>query len=80
MIYVYILQSDSDKGYYIGISKDLNSRLKKHNSGEVRSTAKRKPFKIIYSEKFEDYFSARIREKEIKSYKGGNSFKQLIGS
>ncbi len=78
MIYVYILRSLIDNGYYIGISKDLNKRLIKHNKGGVYSTERRKPLELIYSEKFNNYFEARAREKEIKSYKGGNSFKKLI--
>ena len=78
MIFVYILQSLKDSEYYTGITKDLKSRLLKHNSGGVESTKNRMPFKVVYSEKHEDYKSARIREKEIKSYKGGNSFKKLI--
>lgn len=54
-------------------------RLEKHNKGAVKSTKNRRPFKLIYKEKFKNYKDARIREKEIKSYKGGNKFKELIG-
>ncbi|MDP3987655.1 MAG: GIY-YIG nuclease family protein [Candidatus Levybacteria bacterium] len=79
MVFVYILQSLKDKGYYIGISSNLDKRLDKHNNGGVYSTKNRKPFKIIYSEKYKNYLSARIREKEIKSFKGGIKFKSLIG-
>jgi len=78
MIYVYVLQSLIDNGYYIGICKDLQRRLNKHNGGAVSSTRKRKPFKRIYSEEYNNYIQARKREKEIKSYEGGNSFKRLI--
>ena len=77
MIYVYILKSLKDRGYYIGISKDLKSRLIKHNSGGVYSTKNRRPFKLVYAEAFSDYKDARLRETKIKSYKGGNSFKKL---
>lgn len=78
MIFVYVLKSLKDNGYYVGICKNLDKRLERHNSGGVRSTKNRKPFKIIYTEKFSGYLSARVREKEIKSYKGGNKFKELI--
>ena len=78
MVFVYILKSSNDKGYYIGICKDLSKRLEKHNNGGVRSTRKRRPFMLIHSEKFDSYSLARIREKEIKSYKGGNKFKKLV--
>lgn len=78
MVYVYILKSSIDFGFYIGISKNLETRLIKHNQGKVHSTRNRKPFELIYSEKFDDYSQARMREKEIKSYKGGNKFRELI--
>lgn len=78
MVYVYIIQSLVDKGYYIGICKDICNRFKKHNSGSVRSTQNRRPFKLIYSEELINYKHARNREKQIKSFKGGNKFKELI--
>jgi putative endonuclease len=78
MVHVYILKSLKDNKYYIGITKNLENRLAKHNRGEVFSTKTRKPFILIKSEEFENYSNAREREKEIKSYKGGNKFKKLI--
>jgi len=78
MIHVYILQSLTDNGYYIGICKDLENRLKNHNKGGVRSTKNRKPLRLVYSEKYDNYMLARVREKELKSYKGGNKLKELI--
>ena len=34
--YVYILQSEIDKGrFYSGLTEDLRARLKKHNAGDV---------------------------------------------
>ncbi len=78
MVFVYILQSLVDSKYYIGITKDLSRRFAKHNAGGVTSTKKRKPFKIVYSEALESYNIARLREKQIKSYKGGNEFKKLL--
>ena len=76
MIYVYILKSLIDNGYYVGICKDLEQRVIKHNNGGVKSTKYRKPLIIVYKEIFENYKLAR--EREIKSYKGGDSFKLLI--
>lgn len=78
MVFVYVLQSIKDEGFYVGICKDLTKRLGKHNKGGVRSTKFRKPFKIVYSEIYEDYKRARVREKELKSYKGGNKLKELL--
>ncbi|MBU1032195.1 GIY-YIG nuclease family protein [Patescibacteria group bacterium] len=80
MIHVYIIQSLKDKGYYTGISNNIENRLDKHNKGGVGSTKSRGPFKLVYKEECIDYKMARLREKEIKLYKGGNSFKKLIKS
>ena len=76
--YVYILQSQKDQKYYIGETHDLEARLLFHNSGKQRSTKTRVPFKIILVEQFENRLLALAREKQIKSWKGGNAFKQLI--
>lgn len=78
MVYVYIIKSLKDNGYYIGICKDIKKRLERHNKGGVFSTKRRKPFVLVKYEEFLSYNAARIREKEIKSFKGGNKFKNLI--
>jgi len=39
LTYVYILRSLEDRErYYVGVTGDLRSRLKKHNAGEVAHT------------------------------------------
>ena len=76
--YFYILQSLRDHKYYIGETHDVNSRLLYHNSGLQRSTKSRIPFRLIIIEEYENRQMALIREKQIKSWKGGNSFKKLI--
>ncbi len=78
MVVVYILQSHKDHGYYIGITKNIDLRIKKHNAGQVFSTKSRKPWKIVLTEEFINYKEAREREIELKSYKGGIQFKELI--
>jgi putative endonuclease len=78
MYHVYIIQSEKDKRYYIGYTTDIEMRLAFHNEGKNKSTKHRRPFNLIYTEKFLDKRKAMKREKEIKSYKGGNAFKQII--
>jgi putative endonuclease len=78
MYFVYILQSEKDGRYYIGSSKNVFERLERHNRGEVKATKYRKPFKIVFVEEHETSLKALRREKEIKSYKGGQAFKKLI--
>ena len=76
--FVYILKSVKDGKYYIGETHDVEARLLFHNSGQQRSTKNRIPFVIILTEQFENRHAALVREKQIKSWKGGNAFKQLI--
>ena len=76
--FVYILQSRKDNKYYIGSSSDVKLRLAYHNAGKQRSTKYRIPFVLVYSEEFENKSEALKREKQIKSYKGGEAFKKLL--
>ena len=78
MYFVYILQSQKDFGYYVGCTSDLQKRIFVHNSGKTSSLKKRRPLKVIYYETFVDQYSAYMREKKIKSYKGGKAFKKLL--
>ena len=78
MHYVYILKSLKDNKYYIGSSSDVNSRLAFHNSNRQRSTRYRTPFVLVYVEEFPDKARAEKREKQIKSFKGGEAFKKLL--
>jgi putative endonuclease len=76
--YVYILQSLKDGRYYIGETADVDARLLFHNSGKQRSTKSRIPFKLLLVEEYNTREKALKREKQVKSWKGGNAFKQLI--
>ena len=70
MYYVYILQSEKDSKRYIGFTENLQRRLDEHNSGMVKSTKNRRPFKLIYFEEYENKSEAIKREREIKAKKG----------
>ena len=76
--YIYILKSLKDGHYYIGETHDVQARLLFHNSGRQRSTKNRIPFRIVLTEQFETRQTALEREKQIKSWKGGNAFKKLV--
>jgi putative endonuclease len=56
----------------------VNDRLIRHNKGDVKSTKVGAPWRIIYVENFTSMIEARKREKQIKSWKGGNAFKNLV--
>ena len=70
MYLVYILKGLKDHKRYIGFTSDLERRILEHNSGLVKSTRNRKPFKLIYTEEFEIKEQAMAREKFFKSGKG----------
>ena len=78
--FVYILQSLKDHKYYIGSSADVFKRLHYHNAGKQRSTKHRTPFELIYFEECNSKKEALIREKQIKSFKGGQAFKKLLNN
>jgi len=69
MFYVYLLVSLKDGHLYVGSTNDLRKRFKEHNSGLVRSTKSRIPFKLVYYEAFLLEKEARIREQQLK-YRG----------
>ena len=75
---VYILKSISTGKFYIGCTSDLNRRLDEHNAGRNLSTKSRRPWSLVYSETFAEQDPAYAREKQIKSYKGGNAFRSLL--
>ena len=50
MYYTYVLQSEKDRKFYIGFTKDLRQRFKEHAKGLVESTKNRRPLKLIYYE------------------------------
>ncbi|MBI2251522.1 MAG: GIY-YIG nuclease family protein [Armatimonadetes bacterium] len=78
MYKVYIIKSMKKERFYIGHTGDLETRLKSHNSGKVRSTKAYSPWDIVYVEEFTGKVGAYKRELKIKSYKGGEAFKKLI--
>lgn len=76
--FVYILHSLKDGHYYIGYTTDVEARLNFHNAGLQRSTRNRVPFRLVLFETYTTKEEAIRREKQIKSWKGGNAFKLLI--
>ena len=48
--YTYVLFSEKDHQFYIGYSTDVKKRFDQHNSGLTKSTAPRRPFRLIYYE------------------------------
>jgi len=66
---VYILQCN-DGSYYVGITTDIDDRLREHNAGQGSEfTKKRRPVYLVYTETHESYASARKREAQLKGWR-----------
>ena len=70
MTFVYILKSLKTGKYYYGSTDNLEKRLKKHNSGSVKSTKASSPWEIHYFEELSSRSEAGKRELFFKSIDG----------
>ncbi len=70
MYFVYIIYSEKFNRYYVGLSANINQRLKSHNLGKVKSTKAFIFWKLIHFEEFGTRIEARNREKYLKSAAG----------
>jgi putative endonuclease len=66
MFYVYLLQSQIDKSYYIGQAEDATARLVLHNLGKIKSTKLKKPWDLLGREEYATRSEARWREYSLK--------------
>ncbi len=70
-LYVYIIDSESKRDrYYIGITRNIEDRLKSHNKGDVKSTKAFRPWKVRTCIAFADQQRATDFEKYLKSHSG----------
>ncbi|OGH47057.1 MAG: endonuclease [Candidatus Levybacteria bacterium RIFCSPLOWO2_01_FULL_39_10] len=77
MYLVYAIRSEVDGRIYVGISANVQRRLKQHNAGYVFSTKGFRPWKLIYSEETFNRKRARVREKYLKSGVGKELLKSI---
>lgn len=74
---VYAIKSLHRNYIYVGLTSNLNERLRRHNQGLEKTTKPYAPFVLIYSEEAVDRPSARIREKYLKSGIGKQFLRSL---
>lgn len=78
MCIVYILRC-SDESFYVGITQDLDARLKAHNDGQGAAyTFKRRPVSLVYWERYESNTQGVARERQLKRW--SRSKKQALVS
>lgn len=75
---LYILESQKDNSYYVGITNNLRRRIEEHNLGKVFSTKHKIPFKLIFSQDFPDKAAAMAKEKQLKSWKKRKAIERYI--
>ena len=76
--FVYILRSQKDGSYYVGLTHDIDERLLRHNQGRTNYTRAKRPWEFLYSEEFPDRSAAIKRENEIKRRKNKDYIESLV--
>jgi putative endonuclease len=76
--FVYLLESELDKSWYIGYTSNLSKRLTEHNSKQSLYTSRKVPWKLIYCEISLNKFDAIAREKYLKTGMGRRYLKNRL--
>jgi putative endonuclease len=75
---VYVLKSSVVDTYYIGVTADLEDRIRRHNEGRSRATKAYRPWEIAYTEEYSSRSQALARERQLKAWKNKERIRQLI--
>jgi putative endonuclease len=78
MHYVYVLLSQKDNKFYIGLTNNLERRISEHYNGEVVSTKARRPLKLIFYEAYLNEKDAVRREDYFKTSKGKRTLRLML--
>lgn len=80
MYYFYIIQSiKKPDAIYSGSTNNLKKRIGEHNQGNVVSTRRYLPWRIVYYEAYVSEADAREREQKLKRHgKGNDELKKRI--
>ena len=76
MMKVYVIRSEKDGRFYVGMTSNLERRILEHNSGKTKSTKGFIPWKLVFFETHPDRLAARKREKYLKSGVGKEFIKK----
>ena len=81
VFYVYLLENQGDKNWYIGYSTDLKQRVERHQKGDgARTTARKQNWGLIYYEAYKDERDAKGRERFLKSGSGWKFLKKQLAN
>lgn len=79
MFYVYFLLSTRNGDVYVGSTENVENRLKRHNSGKVKSTKGYRPWKLLGFETYASRSEAVKFEKFFKTHQQKDLLKQKYG-
>ena len=77
--WVYVVWSDACRRFYIGVTDDVERRVRQHNEGISRWTRGRGPWRLVWQQRCADLGEARRLENRLKRQKGGKGFYQITG-
>jgi putative endonuclease len=77
MFYVYVIRSQVDGRFYVGMTANVTKRVDEHNAGRTKSTKGYKPWDLVFIEVYPSRSEARIREKYLKGGSGKEFIKTL---
>ena len=77
MYKVYAIKSKLRNYIYVGLTSNLEERVRRHNDGREKTTRAYRPFELIYSEEHLTRTEARQREKYFKSAVGKEFLKKI---
>lgn len=78
MAFVYILQGERDKRYYIGSTSDMKSRLKHHQLGGTPTTKRFGKINLVFVQKYQTLQEARAIEQKLKRFKRKDFIEKII--
>lgn len=78
MFFVYALKSINFNFIYVGLTNNLERRIKQHNNKENTSTKFYAPLILLHTEQYNTRIDARKREIYLKSGVGKEFLKSLL--
>jgi len=67
-----------NNSYYVGSCNSIENRLRLHNSGQVKSTKRYKPWRLVHLEEYKSLSEAVKRGRQVKSWKKRSAIENLI--
>ncbi len=80
MFYTYVLRSLKNGRQYTGSTGNLERRLAEHNQGKTKSIKFNGLFELIYKEPYNSRLEAVRREMFLKSGKGREYLRNILGA